>query len=366
MQELLERILFLQHFSNTLVVEVRQQLARLYATVELDLRRHDPVSVQPRYRRGRTMQFGTRLRERVRSWLPTWERLMKGRLAPLGRQQGVLVRDQLIVTLGDPVADRIVPVTQQRMRAILNTDPFQGRVLREHGSHIGARLVDRTMVQVRMGMMREETIDDLVRRIRGRRVAGSRAFVGGTLQTTTREAEAIARTAVTHTSSSGILETLRASKGVADGVRYTATLDDRTSDICLALDGSEWDIDDPAIVVPGRDTHYQCRSTLVPLIDHEKLGLPEPPPIRRAARNLSTVTDEELDMSVRARRRAGAFGDVERIPSSVTAPEWLRRQRQSVQNKMLGRRGAERFRAGASLREIVLADNRIMQMSLFD
>jgi SPP1 gp7 family putative phage head morphogenesis protein len=362
-QELLERLVFLQHVSNTFVLEVRQQLARLYATIELDLRRFGPTAVEARYRQGRYDAFMARLGARVREFLPRFHRRLKDSLAPLGRQQGVFTRDKLIATLGDPQGVRITPVTEARMRAVLNTEPFQGRVLRDHGKRIGANLVDRVSTQVRMGMVREEEIDDIVRRVRGRRVAGSNAFQGGVLQTTTREAEALVRTAVTHTSNSGMLETLRSNPGVIDGVRYLATLDDRTTRLCLSLDGTEWDLDDPDIIVPGRDTHYNCRSILTPLVAWKRLGMPEPPPIRRAVRDLSTVTDAELDMSVRARRRAGAFGDVEHIPSSVTATEWLRRQRAGVQDKILGRGRADLFRAGdVSLPDLITKDLRTVPL----
>jgi SPP1 gp7 family putative phage head morphogenesis protein len=363
MQELLERLLFLQHFSNALTLEIRQMLARLYAEVDMDLRRADPTGVARRYQRGRLDSFMARLRSRLGEFLPTFNAALKDRLAALGRQQSLLVRESLVATLGDPLGGRLTPVTQQRMRAILNAEPFMGRVLRDHGRKLGANLVDRVGVQLRLGMVREERIDDIVRRVRGRRVAGSRAFQGGVLNTTTREAQALVRTAVTHTASRGMLEMLRANPGVIDAIRYVAVMDDRVTILCASLDGTEWDLDDPEIVVPGRDTHWGCRSVLIGIPAWKKLGLPEPPPIRRAARDLSTVTDAELDMSVRARRRAGAFGDVEHIPSSVTATEWLRRQRAGVQDKILGRGRADLFRAGdVSLRDLITRDLRTVPL----
>lgn len=360
MRELLERLIFLQAFSNGLVEEMRQQLARFYALIEFDLRRADPTGVQNRYRAGRLEVFEANLIARTREMRTSYVRRLKDRLAPLGRQQGELTRTVLVSTLGTveeaPTVE--VGVTEARMRAILNTEPFQGRVLKGHANRLGANLLDRVMVQLRLGMAREEGIDDLVRRIRGRQVAGSRAFTGGVLQTTTRESEAIVRTAVTHTANSGGLETFRANADVLDGVLYAAVLDDRTTDICLALDGTVWDLDDPDLVVPGRDTHYGCRSLLTPILAWKRLGLPEPPEPERVVRDLSTVSDEDLERRISVRRRSGGFGKVTRISSGQTATEWFRRQRASVQDHMIGRGKAEAFRRGeiTSLRQLIDRD----------
>ncbi len=367
MQEIIERLLTLQQIGNTVSFEVQQLLARLYALIEMDLRRQDPTGVALRYRRGRQELFMARLRERVKEFLPAMQAKLKERLAQLGRQQSMMVRDRLIATLGDSAGNLEVPVTQARMRAILNTEPFQGRVLADHGRKLGVNLVDRVNVQLRLGMVREESIDDLVRRIRGRRVAGSRAFTGGVLSATTRETEALVRTAVDYVANRGMLDTFRANPDVLDGVRYTAVLDDRTTDICLALDGREWDLDDEKIVVPGRDTHYNCRSLLTPIIAWKRLGFPEPPAPRRIVRDLSTVSDEDLERSISARRRAGAFGDVTHISSNQTATEWLRRQRAAVQDHMLGRRRAELFRAGKlDLRRLITEDLRRAPLSALE
>jgi SPP1 gp7 family putative phage head morphogenesis protein len=367
MQELIERVLFLQHVGNTISRSLREALAELFFGFERDLRRADPTGVQARYRAARREAFMARTRERVRRWLPPTTEGLRDALTGLGRQQAVAVHDDLIATLGTFDLEgrvRETPVTRARMRAILSTEPFEGRVLKDHGTRLGANIVDRVGVQVRLGMAREEPIDDIVRRIRGRRVAGSRAFAGGVMQTTTRDAEAIVRTAVTYTAARGMLETFRENATILEGVQYLATLDDRVTLLCFSLDGTVWELDDPGIVIPGEATHWNCRSTLVGRPDWAKLGLTPPPEPDRIARDLSTVSDDELERTVRARRRSGGFGDVERIPTNVTATEWLRRQRPSVQNKMLGKGRAEMFRRGeVGLKDLVTKDFRTVSLA---
>lgn len=50
--------------------------------------------------------------------------------------------------------------------------------------------------------------------------------------------------------------------GVVDGVQYSAHIDDRTSDICMMLNGTIWALGDKDIVVPP--AHFACRSRLTP------------------------------------------------------------------------------------------------------
>lgn len=53
----------------------------------------------------------------------------------------------------------------------------------------------------------------------------------------------------------------------ADKVIFATEKDDRVCDICSVLEGTEWDIDDPSIVVPRADTHVRCRCRLLLVID---------------------------------------------------------------------------------------------------
>ena len=50
--------------------------------------------------------------------------------------------------------------------------------------------------------------------------------------------------------------------GVVDGVQYSAHIDERTSEICMMLNGTIWVLGDPDIRVPP--SHHNCRSGLDP------------------------------------------------------------------------------------------------------
>ena len=51
-------------------------------------------------------------------------------------------------------------------------------------------------------------------------------------------------------------------------VRFVTKHDAKVDpDICAALDGTEWFVDDPSIITPPDDTHPYCRCTLEPVIE---------------------------------------------------------------------------------------------------
>jgi len=59
-------------------------------------------------------------------------------------------------------------------------------------------------------------------------------------------------------------------KDIMAGEMFSAIMDDRTTDICEALDGQIFIYGDPDIARFTPPLHYQCRSTLVPITKYEK------------------------------------------------------------------------------------------------
>lgn len=113
---------------------------------------------------------------------------------------------------------------------------------------------------------------------------------------------------------------------VTGAYEWLSTRDDRTSTICLALDGQQFTYDDPKRRVPP--AHLNCRSTIIPVPNWTAIGLPEPGP---------------------------------RSPLSIpTMATWLRKQPKATQVKMLGASRAAAFRARTlPLAELLDADGRV-------
>lgn len=381
---LVENLFAVQRFGNAINAEAQRLLTALFDALVSDLRKIDPTApAADRWRRYRTDRFLDAVAERLAKAMPEWEQQVAQRLVQVGEQQSRHALAVIGVSIGRDPQGSII--SAERLRSILTEDPFgdsaRGKaLLSEWAESLGLTTRNRIRDQIRLGMSNEETVSQIVRRIRGTQQGYVRQdpntgafvpkgtkgavvrprFVGGVWQATTRDAEAVVRTAVSHISNASIFDTYRAQADVLAGVSFSATLDDRTSVLCASLDGSFWPLDSGNIQVPP--LHFNCRSTLVPVTDWERLGLDPPPEGERAARDLSGVDD--LDRKVSARRRTGDLGKQTTVPSSVRYEQWLRDQPTRVQDKVLGRSRAEMFRAGkVGLRDLVRGDGTVIPIA---
>jgi len=376
---IVQNLFTVQRLGNTVQAEGQVLLDALFDAIAADIERIDPTgpTIQ-RWRRLRAAQLIERVKKRLAAVFPEWERVVQRDLARAGMSQGVFAQETLIFSLGRTVAKGVVrktPITLARANTILNTHPFGGvsgkHVLADWAAGLEALTRERIVGQIRQGMVAEEGIPDIVRRVRGARsgsiinAQGKKVprYLKGVWTTTTRDATAIVRTAVTSISATAQLETYQKNANVLLGIQYSAALDDRTTDICLSLDGTIWPVNSPKIVVPGVGTHFQCRSSLLGAPDYEKFGLTPPKDGFRKARDLSGLSDEELRKRISVRRRwheeerKNFLGKQMNIRSSTTAEGWMKDQSQRVQNKMLGKGKAQLFRDGKiTLKDLVRND----------
>lgn len=213
----------------------------------------------------------------------------------------------------------VAAVNVEQAYAAAMARPFQGRLLREWAADIGEARMVRVRDAVRQGFVQQESVGEIVRRIRGTR---ARAYADGLLEIDRRGAEAVVRTAVSHTAS---VVRDRFFEGNGDMVKaqvWTATLDTRTSDICRLRDGKQYQPVSPYRPIghglpwlggPGR-AHWQCRSMAVPVLKSwRELGIP-------------------MD-DMPAGTRASMDGQV---PAETTFADWLKRQSAARQDEVLG------------------------------
>jgi SPP1 gp7 family putative phage head morphogenesis protein len=342
MELLVRRLLLIQRWGNTVSDEATARVEELFQDLtEALIRGHVDGG-------GNLQRFRAVLEGEIDRLTPAaYEdvlRIVRDGTAEFGVQQGRSAALQLRAVLGAGAAGEVevVALTMEQVRAMLQAEPIVGAPLEAWYQGQSERVRFQVKRQIQLGYARGETIDDIVRRIRGKatgapirnergQITGYR-FTGGILATSTREAETIARTAINHISNRASLEVFRANQDVAPRVRYTATLDSRVSVLCASNDGKEWPLDDPQLLVPP--LHPNCRSVLIPLPDWVALGL-EPPP---------------------EGTRASANGQVD---ASTTAEQWLKDAPKTVQDEVLGPARAKLFRENrVSLRDLVKSDGR--------
>lgn len=235
----------------------------------------------------------------------------------------VAIPPQVVTRVG------VAAVNVEQVFAAAMARPFQGRLLREWAQDIGEARMVRVRDAVRQGYVQQESIGQIVHRIRGTR---ARAYRDGLIEIDRRGAEAVVRTAVSHTAGYVREKFYEANDSLVKAQTWTATLDTRTSEICRIRDGKQYKPVSPYQPIghklpwlggPGR-AHWQCRSMAVPVVKSwAELGLD----IGEAP----------------ASTRASMDGQV---PEDTTFAAWIKRQPAARQDQVLGATRGRLMRAG--------------------
>ena len=132
---------------------------------------------------------------------------------------------------------------------------------------------------VRTGLVQGKSIQRISRELKGRLRFGQPgsarqiALAGGEVtKLANHQTLALVRTSVNQVANAASQASYKANQDVTKKYEYAATLDNRTSAICRALDGRVFEYGKG----PTPPQHFNCRSTTVPIIDYEGLGV-EPP-----------------------------------------------------------------------------------------
>ena len=199
---------------------------------------------------------------------------------------------------------------------------------------------------VRNGLLTGETTPDIAKRLMGRLERSGERLIFGEVATTTGQLRAagvksivasggeltamadnqimsLVRTSINQVANAASQQVYEANQDITKKYRYVATLDTRTSSICRALDGKEFEYGKG----PTPPQHFNCRSTTVPVIDYDELGFTPPPPAKRAS--------------------AGG-----QVPADVSYGDWLANKQKGEsksdllarQTKALGEQKAKYFR----------------------
>jgi len=234
-------------------------------------------------------------------------------------------------------------LTAEQLRAIASNVLISGAPSRSWWAGQSQDLVERFANEIREGMALGESVDDMVRRVRGRATGkrhvyelnGKRRifveFTGGLMDTATRNAEALVRTSVAAVSSDARRETYRANQDVVKGVVQVSTLDSRTTVICLARAGKAWAFPDMQPIghdiayAGGVPQHFGCRSVESPIL--------------RSWRELGI----DLDDAGAGQRWSRLDG---KVPGDFTFDDFMKRRTAAQVEQQLGARAAELYRAG--------------------
>ena len=222
-----------------------------------------------------------------------------------------------VVSLSDDLQAAVTgaPATFQLTAAQGTTITLpNGKVLEKSFRGLAESQADLFAKTVRNGLLTGESTDRLARRLKGRLRFGQPgsarqiAQAGGEVTSVANhQVMALVRTSLNQVANEASQQVYEANQDVTKRYRYVATLDGRTSPICRALDGQEFEYGKG----PKPPQHFNCRSTTVPVIDYDNLGVAPPPPSKR-------------------RSRDGL------VPANQTYGQWLHNQSKEVKADILG------------------------------
>jgi SPP1 gp7 family putative phage head morphogenesis protein len=290
------------------------------------------------------------LKQSLAGWAGDATELTATELQGLAELQSEFVTDQLrkVLPAGSRDAVRTVEISPQFAQSVVTTDPTQlnvvalsddlfaavqgapatfsltaakgatitlpnGEVLEKAFRGVAVDQAERFSQVVRSGLLTGETTPSIAKRLIGNLQFGEEAktvrqLVAAGGQATVvadNQVMALVRTSINQVANSASQQVYEANQDITKKYRYVATLDSRTSSICAALDGREFEYGKG----PMPPQHFNCRSTTVPIIDPDIL-----PP--------STIA-----------KRASADGPV---PVNMNYGQWLAEQSNKVKAEVLG------------------------------
>jgi SPP1 gp7 family putative phage head morphogenesis protein len=292
------------------------------------------------------------LKESLGTWAGDATELTALELQGLAELQSEFVTEQLrrALPVGARDAVKTVEISPQFAQSVVTTDPTQlnvvalsddlfaavqgapatfsltaakgatitlpnGEVISKAFRGVAVDQAERFSQVVRQGLLTGETTPDIAKRLIGSLQFGEEAKTVRQLVAAGGQSTAIAdnqivtlvRTSINQVANTASQQVYEANQDITKKYRYVATLDTRTSSICRALDGKEFEYGKG----PTPPQHFNCRSTTVAVIDYEGLDFIPPPPAKRAS--------------------AGG-----QVPADQTYGQWLAKQPRDVQIEALG------------------------------
>jgi len=259
----------LGQLGNTIGNRVHGMLEDLYGELLAAASRVDPDK-PPSWKHARLEVLQRKVQALIKGTYGTILRDVTSDMTTLAGSESEWVRSLVNKAAGDELMD--VALHQRDLKVLATDTMIQGAPSAQWWGQQASATEDAFMREIRNGVLRGESIDDMARRVRGK-PTGKRfswytkkgehrwnvEFEGGLLQTNTRNAKALARTSVMAVAGQARRETYLANRDVIKGIEQISTLDTRTTPICMAYDGEQWYFEDPdneqSLTQAAREAH---------------------------------------------------------------------------------------------------------------
>ena len=300
----------LNRYSNSVARRVMNAYNDIIIDAANQLRTIDELTAPVKAARLRSIL--AQLKESLGTWAGDATEITALELQGLTELQSEFVTEQLrkVLPAGARDAVRTVEISPQFAQSVVTTDPTQlnvvalsddlfaavqgapatfsltaakgatitlpnGEVLEKAFRGIAVDQAEQFSQVVRNGLLTGETTPSIAKRLIGNLQFGEEAKTVRQLVAAGGQATAVAdnqvmalvRTSINQVANSASQQVYEANQDITKKYRYVATLDSRTSSICAALDGREFEYGKG----PMPPQHFNCRSTTVPIIDPDIL-----------------------------------------------------------------------------------------------
>lgn len=352
-----DRAIILERIKDGMRQDVFAMLKDLERQLITDLDANNPLTARrTAFQQRRLQALLKQTRSSINAYTGKVQRVMVRNLKKVANTEAQYILNEVNAQVGVDIAT--VQLSAEQLKTIASDTIVQGAPSKAYWQKQARDLQLRFEREIRQGMLRGETVDQMVRRIRGTRAAG---YTDGIMSISRREAEALVRTSTQTAANQARLSTYENNQDVINGVQWSATLDKRTTLICMSLHGKIWDYDTDGNLkprghdkeFPGPTAHWNCRSTQIPVVKSFK-ELSKDGAIRTGGRRTDYQTAFEKNLKTQGmapekiaqakfNARASMDGQVAR---DMSFDAWLNSRTAGVQNQMLGKGRADLFRAG--------------------
>jgi SPP1 gp7 family putative phage head morphogenesis protein len=345
--------------------KVLAMLKKLESSLVADLAKIDPTGTERQtYRQMRLTALLKQTRETIRSSYSEVNSSLRKELGELAKVEAEFALTSINAAVGVDIAT--VAVNAETLRVLVRDANILGAPAKDWWTRQATSLQRRFADQMRQGMLRGETLSELVQRVRGKRTDG---FTSGIMQAGRRDAEALVRTSTLAVSNAANLAAYRNNPDVLRGIRQVSVLDSRTTPVCISYSGKMWDLEGRPIghnlpFNSGPPRHWACRSVLSPITrSWSELSRRDAIPTGGRPTSISRFFEQRLAekgfddaeiASIKANTRASMDGQ---IPAETTFQQFLKQKEKDSPGfaaKMLGVGKAKLWEQGKlSLEELV-------------
>lgn len=190
-----------------------------------------------------------------------------------------------------------------------------GQLLEPFIENWGRRTLDRVEGAIRTGYSQGLTTDEIIRSVRGTKAANfADGVLGGVAR---RDAAAVVNTSLQQVSNQAQMAVYASNAAMIEGYQFVATLDSKTTDQCMALDGQQFKVGEG----PVPPLHVNCRSITIPVV-------------------------KGVDLTEGRTRASSGDAGGQQVDGKLSYFDWLKQQPASFQDDALGPARASLFRNG--------------------